>query len=81
VVIIENVKKQPGYLALDDRVMSEIFFEYTFTETIHLILNAELSSKSISDDAVKWFGIMVGIFFDEGINVKRLTLDNRKKED
>lgn len=64
VVILENVTEHSGYLSLDDRVMSEIFFEYTLSDSTNLIMNAEFASSNISEEVNKWFGQMSRIFLD-----------------
>jgi hypothetical protein len=65
VVILEKAKEQPGYLSLDDRVKSEMFFEYAFSDTTNLILNAEFSSTKISAEVNKWFERMCGLFYEK----------------
>ena len=79
-VIIERVKAQPGYLALDDRVMSEVFFEYTFSDSINLILNTEFSTPTISDTLKNWFESVCGIFVEEENSTNINTTDNQEKE-
>jgi len=81
VVIIERVKEQPGYLALDDQVKSEVFFEYTFTDSINFILNAEFSSDHVSDSVKRWFSRMIGIFSERKNKIDILSSDNQEKED
>ncbi|MFC2163827.1 hypothetical protein ACFLT2_02375 [Acidobacteriota bacterium] len=65
IVVIESVKEHPGYLSLDGRVKSEIFVEYSFSDSINLILNAEFSTTNISNEMKKWFNQMCRIFFEE----------------
>ena len=67
VIIIERVKEQPGYLSLDDQVKSEVFFEYSFTDSINFILNAEFSSDHVSDSVKHWFSQRIEIFSKKGI--------------
>jgi hypothetical protein len=81
VVILEKAKEQPGYLSLDDRVKSEMFFEYAFSDTVNLILNAEFSSAKISDETNKWFERMCEFFSEKKNDLVIRSADNRQKED
>lgn len=81
VVVLEKAKEQPGYLSLDDRVKSEMFVEYTYSDIINLILNAEFSSAKISDEANKWFESMCEFFSEKKNDLVIRTADNCQKED
>ena len=54
-VTVDNVRRHPGYLALDTGVRSEIFFECDNPGPVRPILNAEFSSIAVSEEAKKWF--------------------------
>ncbi len=81
VIIIERVKEQPGYLSLNDQVKSEVFFEFTFADSINFILNAEFSSDHVSDSVKQWFSQMIGIFSKKKNKLDIQVTDNREKED
>ncbi len=81
VVIIERVKEQPGYLSLDDQVKSEVFFEYTFNDSINFILNAEFSSDHVSDSLIEWFSQMIVNFPEEKNKIDTYAEGNHEKED
>ncbi|MBN1222554.1 MAG: hypothetical protein JXB23_04865 [Candidatus Aminicenantes bacterium] len=54
-VVVDNVGRHPGYLALDPRVRSEMFLETDLNGSSHLILNAEFSSGRVNPSTKKWF--------------------------
>jgi len=81
VVVIAKAKEQAGYLSLDDRVKSEIFCEYTLTDSFNLILNAEFSSVQISDEISSWFETIFELFLKEKNEMVIPTLNKRGKED
>ena len=56
VVPIDEVKTRTGYLSLDPSVQSELFLEWPWRKDLHLIVNAELTTRRISLRAAGWFG-------------------------
>jgi hypothetical protein len=80
VVVIEKAKERPGYLSLDDRVMSEIFYEYPLTDSFHLILNAEFSSAQISVEMSTWFEKILEVILKSKDDMIIRTSFNRGRE-
>lgn len=54
-ILLNDVKKHPGFLELDPRINAEIFCECEISAGLSLILNMECSSILISDEASSWF--------------------------
>ena len=55
IILLEDVKANPAYLALEDQVNSEMFYEVELENELNLILNAEFFSMRISKAAKAWF--------------------------
>lgn len=55
VVHLDDVRDRDGYCELDASVRSEMFLQWPWRDSLHLIANAELSSDQISLGAAGWF--------------------------
>ena len=56
IVVLNDVRSLPSFLALDKRVRSEMFLERPLNRNLHVILNAEFLTVRVSKEAMNWFG-------------------------